>query len=463
MERNIVTPKHVGAIISCALMAFVSILTETSLNVTFPTMMKQFHIGLGLVQWTTTGYLLAIAIIMVSSSYLNDRFSAKQLFLTAAISFIVGSFVAGAATNFWVLLAGRLISSLGAGLSIPLMFNLVVELIPQNKWGFYMGITGLVVILAPSLGPTFGGTIVYFYGWPLIFVIAAIIGLIIFILGLFVVEQYHEKKQPQFDWRSYIIIAAAMIMFSLTFNQIGQGLTNIWFWLGMLLVAVLVWLFVKSVKNSQKRLLNLAVFKNKAFICALISYLLLQFINIGTSFALPNYVQIVNHSSSLIGGLILLPGCILSGVLNPWFGHIYDQKGAKLPLLTGAILCMIACVLFAMFSLKISTMMIVIFYGIMIIGRQLAFNNTMAEASKLQPDELHTDATAVCQTGQQYAGSLGTTVMATIISAWQKKPGNYALMTAKGSQIAFIVLIIASIIILCSYLRMFKLEQQNIN
>ncbi|WEV71475.1 MFS transporter [Lactobacillus sp. ESL0785] len=459
MTEKEVTVKHILAIISCALMAFVSILTETSLNVTFPVMMRQFHIGLGLVQWTTTGYLLMIAVIMVASSYLNERFSARQLFLTAAITFIIGSLLAAKATSFWLLLAGRLISSFGAGLSIPLMFNLVVELMPQDKWGFYMGITGLVIILAPSLGPTFGGTIVYFFSWPLIFYIVAVIGIAILLLGFFVIEQYHAKKRPQFNWLSYGLIAAAMIVFSLTFDQIGNGLANVWFWLGLLIVAVLVWLFVKSVKHSQKRLINLAVFKNKAFIYAMISYLLLQFINIGTSFTLPNYVQIVNHSSSLIGGLILLPGCILSGILNPWFGHLYDQKGAKMPLLTGATFCIIACTLFAIFSLKISTLMVVLFYGIMIIGRQLAFNNTMAEASKLQPEELRTDATAVFQTGQQYAGSLGTTAMAAIISAWQKRPGNYALLTAQGSRMAFIVLIIVSIIIMLSYLKMFQLEK----
>ena len=238
MEEKRETPKRVLAIISCALMAFVSILTETSLNVTFPTLMKQFHIGLGLVQWTTTGYLLTISVIMVASSYLNDRFSARQLFLTAAIAFIAGSVVAGFATNFGVLLAGRLISSIGAGLSIPLMFNMVVELMPQEKWGFYMGLTGLVIILAPSLGPTFGGTVVYYFGWPLIFEIVAIIAIIIMILGLFVVEQYHEKKHPSFDWLSYIVIASAMIIFNLGFNRISNGLTDVGFWLSMVVVAI---------------------------------------------------------------------------------------------------------------------------------------------------------------------------------------------------------------------------------
>ena len=442
-------------------MAFVSILTETSLNVTFPTLMKQFHIGLGLVQWTTTGYLLTIAVIMVASSYLNERFSAKQLFLTAAISFIGGSVVAGLAPNFWVLLAGRLISSVGAGLSIPLMFNLVVELMPQEKWGFYMGLTGLVVILAPSLGPTFGGTVVYYFGWPLIFHIVALIAVVVLIIGALSIEQYHEKKHPGFDWASYFVIAAAMIIFNLGFNRISNGFGDPYFWLSMVVVAALVFLFIKLSKKSKKKLINLDIFKNKAFVFAMISYLLLQFINIGTSFVLPNYVQIVNHESSLIGGLVLLPGCILSGFLNPWFGHIYDQKGPKLPFLTGTIFCFTASILFTIFGLKISTVMVGVFYGIMIIGRQMAFNNTMAEASKLQPDELHTDATAVFQTGQQYAGSMGTTVMATIISAWQKKPGNYSVLTAQGSQVAFLVMSIISVIIFLSYLNLFRLEARN--
>ena len=461
MERKKESPKHILAIVSCALMAFVSILTETSLNVTFPTLMKQFHIGLGLVQWTTTGYLLTIAVIMVASSYLNERFSAKQLFLTAAISFIGGSVVAGFAPNFWVLLAGRLISSVGAGLSIPLMFNLVVELMPQEKWGFYMGLTGLVVILAPSLGPTFGGTVVYYFGWPLIFYIFALIAVVVLIIGALSIEQYHEKKHPSFDWSSYFVIAAAMIIFNLGFNRISNGFGDPYFLISMAVVAALVFLFIKLSKKSKKKLINLDIFKNKPFVFAMISYLLLQFINIGTSFVLPNYVQIVNHESSLIGGLVLLPGCILSGFLNPWFGHIYDQKGPKLPFLTGTIFCFTASILFTIFGLKISTVMVGVFYGIMIIGRQMAFNNTMAEASKLQPDELHTDATAVFQTGQQYAGSMGTTVMATIISAWQKKPGNYSVLTAQGSQVAFLVMSIISVIIFLSYLNLFRLEARN--
>lgn len=127
--------KNILAVLSVAFMSFVGILTETSLNVTFPIMMKEFNVTLDTIQWTTTGYLLAIAIIMICSSYLNERFTAKQLFVVACIGFMVGSVISAITPNFPILLLGRLISALGAGLSTPLMFNLVTEIMPRAKWG----------------------------------------------------------------------------------------------------------------------------------------------------------------------------------------------------------------------------------------------------------------------------------------------------------------------------------------
>lgn len=96
---------------------------------------------------------------MICSLYLNERFTAKQLFIVACVGFMVGSVLA---PNFLILLLGRLISALGAGISTPLMFNLVTEIIPCAKWGVYMGIAGLVVAMAPTLELAFGGITNFF-------------------------------------------------------------------------------------------------------------------------------------------------------------------------------------------------------------------------------------------------------------------------------------------------------------
>lgn len=319
--------KNIFAVLSAAFMAFVGILTETSLNVTFPTMMKQFKVGLDTIQWTTTGYLLTIAIIMVCSSYLNERFTAKQLFVVACLGFMVGSIISTVAPNFSILLLGQLISALGAGISTPLMFNLVTEIIPREKWGIYMGIAGLVVAMAPTLGPAFGGIINFYLNWRWIFILATIFALIVFIAGSLVISRYHEQIRSGFDWLSFLVLSAAFITLTLGVNQISNGFTNPLFWILLLITVILLFIFVKLSKRSTKKLLDLAVFKQEAFIWGALAYFLLQFNNIGISFVLPNYIQIVGHQNSLVGGLILLPGSIIAGVLNPYFGSLYDRNG----------------------------------------------------------------------------------------------------------------------------------------
>lgn len=458
MKEN---PKNVLAVLSAAFMSFVGILTETSLNVTFPTMMKQFDVGLDIIQWTTTGYLLAIAIIMICSSYLNDRFTARQLFIIACVGFMLGSLISAVAPNFPILLLGRLISALGAGLSTPLMFNLVTEVMPREKWGVYMGIAGLVVAMAPTLGPAFGGIITFYLNWRWIFGFVTIFAIIVFIAGLLVVSKYHEQTKSSFDWLSFIILAAAFITLTLGVNQISNGFANPALWLLLVATVILIWLFVKISKKSAKKLLDLAVFKRKAFVYGALAYFLLQFNNIGISFVLPNYIQIVGKQSSLIGGLILLPGSIIAGLLNPYFGSLYDKKGAKLPLYLGGSLMLISCLLFAIFGLRLTVMMIVMIYGLMMLGHRMSFSNTLAEALKVEKGTLRADATAVCQTSQQLAGSVGTTILAAIISVWQKQRNiSYAVATAQGSQVAFYFTVFTALIILISDWKMFRAENK---
>lgn len=463
MERSNNT-KNMMAVLAAAFMSFVGILTETSLNVTFPTMMKQFRVSLDTVQWTTTGYLLTIAIIMICSSYLNERFTAKQLFITACLGFMIGSIISAFANSFSILLLGRLISALGAGLSTPLMFNLIVEIMPRNKWGFYMGIAGLVIAMAPTLGPSFGGAVNYYFNWRWIFIIVTIFALIVFICGISVIEKYHDQIKKGFDWISYIILSASFVSLTMGINQLSKGLTNWKLWTLLLLSIILLYIFVQVSKRSDKKLLNLAVFKQKAFIYGALAYFLLQLINIGTSFVLPNYAQIVEHKSSLIGGLILLPGSIIAGLLNPLFGRLYDHIGAKIPLYMGSILMTLASLLFTILGMNLTTVSIVIIYGILMLGHRMSFSNTMAESLKVQSKELHTDATAVCQTSQQLAGSVGTTILAAIMAVWQNKGGaSYSYLTAQGSQAAFcFTFILGLIIIFCDW-RMFSLEKKKKN
>ena len=151
------TPKLVTAIISAGIMAFAGVVAEPAMNITFPTLMREFGIGTAAVQWLTTGYLLMLAIIVPASGWLKNNFSHKRLFIAAEAFFITGTVLCCAAPSFALLLTGRIVQGLGTGIALPLMFNLVLEEVPAQKTGFMMGVACMITAMAPNCHGTGSG------------------------------------------------------------------------------------------------------------------------------------------------------------------------------------------------------------------------------------------------------------------------------------------------------------------
>ncbi|WP_373702620.1 MFS transporter, partial [Weissella soli] len=154
-----VSTKTALSILAVALVSFSGIMSETSMNVTFPVLSKLFNTSLNTIQWVTTAYLLSVTVMVTTSAYLTKRFSVRTLWLTGVIIFTAGTLVGGLANNVPVLLLGRIMQGVAAGIAMPLMFNIIIANIPQSRIGTWMGIGSLVVSLAPSFGPTYGGAL----------------------------------------------------------------------------------------------------------------------------------------------------------------------------------------------------------------------------------------------------------------------------------------------------------------
>jgi len=160
-----IEPRVVGAVLATGLMSLSGVIVETAMNITFPTLMKQFNVTTGTVQWMTTLYLLIVACIVPISSYLKRRFKLKQLFIVANLLFITGLVVDACATSFPWLLAGRAIQGFGTGIALPLMFNIILEQVPLNRIGMMTGIGTLITAIGPAIGPTYGGLLVTHLNW----------------------------------------------------------------------------------------------------------------------------------------------------------------------------------------------------------------------------------------------------------------------------------------------------------
>ena len=185
--------------------AFCTILNQTILSTAFPALMDAFNISTATVQWLTTGFLMVNGIMIPVSAYLTSRFNTKSLFIIAMSTFEVGTILAWIAPSFAVLLAGRLIQAVGVGINMPLMQNIMLTVYPPEKRGAAMGVNGLVIGLAPAIGPALSGWVIDSYSWRWLFGMIAPITALVIIVSFFAVKNVIPNKKPHLDWLSVVI------------------------------------------------------------------------------------------------------------------------------------------------------------------------------------------------------------------------------------------------------------------
>ncbi|HCD08762.1 MAG TPA: MFS transporter [Lactobacillus sp.] len=433
------------AVIATGLMSFCGVIVETSMNISFPTLMKEFNVTTSTVQWMTTIYLLIVAIIVPLSSFFKRNFKTKSLFICANLFFILGILIDAIAPTFPILLLGRVIQGLGTGIALPLMFNIILENVPDSKIGLMMGIGTLITAVAPAIGPTFGGLIVSSMGWRYIFVILLPILIISFFLGTKNIQQKSQIQKSKFDLLSliYLIFTFSGLIFGFSNMSQFNLVTALAFIVGII---GLIGFILRSNKIDSP-IINLKVLKNHTFSSHVLSFFLFQILSLGFAFILPNYIQLVNGDSATIAGLAVLPAGVIGAILAPLGGKILDEMGARKPILFGVTCADLSLIIFTIFSLKLSNTLIIFVYILYMFGMGMSFGNIMTNGLKYLPNQNQADGNALFNTLQQFAGATGTSIVSAIIAQSQTNSHlSTKVSTAIGSQHAFIVLTILGLI-----------------
>lgn len=449
-----IDPKAIAAVIATGLMSFCGVIVETSMNVTFPTLMKQFNVTTSTVQWMTTGYLLTVAIIVPLSATFKRRFKTKSLFITANLLFMAGVLIDATAPAFTLLLFGRIVQGFGTGIALPLMFNIILEQVPISKRGLMMGVGTLITAVAPAIGPTFGGIVANYLGWRFVFIILWPLLIISLVIGIMTIEQKSQIRKVRLDVLSVLLIMVTFIGLIVGFSNIGSASFLSLDIGGALLIGVigLVGLVYRSMHIAQP-VIDLRVMTTGRFSGHVLSFFLLQLISLGMSFLLPNYIQLVNGSTSTIAGLVVLPGAALGAALAPISGRILDNFGARKPILFGCGLVLISLIVFTSLAQNMSNIVIISVYLCYMFGIGLGFGNIMTSGLAELSSQQQSDGNAVLNTLQQFAGATGTSIVSAIVAASQSGHGTQAHLTAVGTQHALLVLTIVMVVSLVSLIR----------
>ncbi|MBK0041569.1 MFS transporter [Leuconostoc sp. S51] len=412
MINNTVNKTTISMIVATALMGFAGIMSETAMNVTFPKLVKVFHLSLSSVQWVTTIYLLSVAIVMTLSSYINKRFTEKTAYYTSVSLFILGTIIGASSPDFTILLIGRVFQGLSAGLAMPLMFNIIFSRIPTEKLGLWMGFAAMILSLAPSLGPTYGGLMIDSLGWRMIFIFTLIIPAISLVIAIPNYENSNtHSEQISFDFLAFLLLSFSLITLLLAINSLAHGSAH---YALFIIFSLLIIGFIWRSSKSKKEFLNITVFKSLSFTMAIIPFFILQFMNLGGNYIIPNYLQIGFSITSTLAGFSLLPGTVIGAFFNPLFGKFYDYKGAKIPLFFGPVIVLVSLLFMLVFVKHMGYITIMMLYIVFTFGRVLSFGITNTTAIAHTDKNYRSDASAIFQTSQQFAGALGTTTVALI-------------------------------------------------
>ena len=409
MRTSSINPKRV--LFVAAFAAFLATFNETYLNVGFAPIMEYFSVDVGTVQWLATAYMLGAAVMVPVSAFLYKSIKTRTLFLTSVGLLIAGSIVAAAAPSFPVLLAGRILQSLGTGMLIPVGMNITLEVAPRKKLGTYMGIMGAMTTIGPASSVILAGVILSFFDWRMLLIVFAVLAIICFLAAAFILGDIAKLTHPKLDVLSTILIGLALIGIlygistAFTGNVVISAITAV---LGILCLI----LFLRRQSRIEHPLIDLRPLSIRPFAVGVIINMLSLIVIFAMNIVMPIYLQSALGVPAIFASLTLFPAILLSCIISVVAGRVYDKHGPGVLLPLGFACIAVFTAALAGLITTGSLLLFAVLYIPVICGSALIIGPVQSFALSRLSYEMNPHGVIVMSTGFQIAGCIGSSLFA---------------------------------------------------
>lgn len=294
--------------------------------------------GESTLSWIITAYSIGVASLLLVAGWGADRFGRKRTFLLGLAIFAVGSLAAGLAPNANLLIASRILQSIGGALQFPAGLALLLPAFPYERRQMAIGIWGAMGGLAAALGPPIGGLLVGLFGWPSVFLVNVPVAVLTLFLGARWLEE--SRGDDLVNRVDLISIPAASLGVGALILAIVQA--EIWGLSLPTLVAVasgvgLIALFVIRSDRHPAPLFDLELFRLRSYSLGCIGTVAFVVGFFAFFVPVPSFLQEVWGWSVTRVGLVLIPGPLLATVISPFVGRLADRIGNGPILIVGGI------------------------------------------------------------------------------------------------------------------------------
>lgn len=421
-ERGRLRGNPALTLLSAALGVMMVALDGTIVAVANPAIQSHLHASLAGIQWVTNGYLLSLAVTLITIGKFGDRFGHRKVFLIGIVGFGLSSAAIGLSGdiggNLGLVIAFRVLLGVFGAMLQPTALALLRNTFPAEKLNAAIGVWGAVLGASTAAGPIIGGLLVQHINWEACFYVNVPVGLIALTVGLLVLRETPPSPTRSFDVPGILLLSATL--FGLVWGLIkgsaygwGSGRT-IAFFVG---AAVAAALFILRERHARQPLLPLRLFRSVALSAGVVLVILLMFALFGAMFFMTFYLENVHGYDPVKTGLWLLPmtGMLIVGA--PLSGFILTKLGPRIPLCAGMILA--AAGLFGLSRLDATSDPAGTIVWFMLLG--LGLSPVIVGATDVivgnAAVELAGVASGLQSTAMQVGGTLGTAILGSIMSA----------------------------------------------
>lgn len=309
---------------------FLGTIDSSIVNITLPTLVRDFNTTFATIQWVVLAYLLTITTLMLSMGRLADMRGKKPIYTLGFVIFTLGSLLCGLAPTVSLLILARIFQGVGAAMVMSLGMAIVTESFPPQERGKALGVIGALVSIGIVTGPTLGGLIVTHLSWHWIFFVNLPVGLI----GIPMVIRFVPDLRPlggqRFDFggAGTLLVSLLCLLLGLSLGQ-ERGFDDplVLLLFGGWLIFLVAFIFIE--RNTSQPMIDLSLFRNRLLSTNLVTGFLTFIAMAGSLIIIPFYLQDNLGYNAQQAGLMMAIVPAMIGIVAPLAGSLSDRVGTR--------------------------------------------------------------------------------------------------------------------------------------
>ncbi|MFL5618020.1 MAG: MFS transporter [Gemmatimonadaceae bacterium] len=390
----------------------------TVLNLAVPRLSADLRPTSAQLLWIVDIYGFVLAGFLIPMGSLGDRIGRRRLLLYGAAAFGVASVFAAFSRSAEMLIATRAVLGIAGATLAPSTLSLIRNMFAdedQRRYAIGAWITSYSV--GGAIGPLVGGVLLNHFWWGSVFLVGVPVMLLLLAVGPVLLPEYRDPDARPIDFPSAVLSLAAVLLVIFGIKRAAQGDGD---WRAAASIAsgiVAAVTFIRRQRTLSDPLIDLELFRSRAFSTALAAYTIATFILFGVYFFEGQYLQLVLQLSPLQSGLALLPFFVVFIGASLVVPAVVRRVSAVRLMSAGLVVAAIGFLTLTLATERSGLPAIVIGSILYSLGLAPVFTLTTDMIVGAAPPERAGAAAAISETGSELGGALGIAVLGSIGSA----------------------------------------------